>query len=74
VAPSAADIVRLVETHPHIDFYLRRDIVNQIPSEVRSTRRMVPLSADRSFLLAMDGSEDGHETRVSEVWSAPKDW
>ncbi|HXB74901.1 MAG TPA: glycosyltransferase family 39 protein [Candidatus Acidoferrales bacterium] len=74
MAPSAADIVRLVGTHPHIDFYLRRDIVNQIPPDVRSTRRMVPLSADRSFLLAMDGSEDGHETRVSEVWSAPKDW
>jgi 4-amino-4-deoxy-L-arabinose transferase-like glycosyltransferase len=71
MAPSPADIVRLVETHPHIDFYLRRDMVNLIPPEVRSTRRIVPLSADRSFLLALNGSE----TQVSEVrWSVPKDW
>ncbi|HMC62898.1 MAG TPA: glycosyltransferase family 39 protein [Candidatus Solibacter sp.] len=75
VAPSPADIERLVETHPHIDFYLPRDIVNQIPPEVTSTRRVVPLSADRSFLLAMDGPEGGPETRVAQVrWSVPKDW
>jgi 4-amino-4-deoxy-L-arabinose transferase-like glycosyltransferase len=74
-APSPADIVRLVATHPHTDFYLGRDIFSRIPPEVRSTRRIVPLSADRSFLLAMGGHEDGPETRVAQVrWSVPKDW
>lgn len=71
VASSPADIVRLVETHPNIDFYLRRDIIDQIPAEVRSARRVVTLSADRSFLLAIDRPK----TRVSQVrWSVPKDW
>ena len=71
VAPSPAEILRLVETHPHIDFYVPRDIVNQVPPDVRSTRRIVPLSPDRSFLLAVDGPE----TQVSQVrWSVPKDW
>jgi 4-amino-4-deoxy-L-arabinose transferase-like glycosyltransferase len=75
MAPSLADIVRLVDTHPHTDFYLPGDIVNQVLPEVTSTRRIVRLSADRLFLLAMDGKEDGPETRVSQVrWSVPENW
>jgi hypothetical protein len=79
MAPTLADIVRLVDTHPHTDFYLPGDIVNQVPPEVTSTRRIVRLSADRSFLLAIDGHEDGPEdgpeTRVSQVrWSVPENW
>lgn len=71
MAPSTADIVRLVETHPHIDFYLRRDIFDQLPAEARNTRRIVTLSEDRSFLLAPDGPEP----HVSQVrWNVPKDW
>ena len=74
-APSAADIVRLVETHPLADFYLGRDIFSRIPPEVSSTRRIVPLSADQSFLLAIGGHEGGPESRVAQVhWSVPKDW
>lgn len=71
MAASPAEILRLVETHPHADFYLRSDIVNQLPSGTRSNWRIVPLSTDRSFLLAMSTPE----TWVSQVrWSVPKDW
>jgi 4-amino-4-deoxy-L-arabinose transferase-like glycosyltransferase len=71
MAPSRADIVRLVETHPYIDFYLRREILDQLPQEVRSTRRIVALSADRSFLLATDRTE----ARVLQTgWNVPDEW
>jgi hypothetical protein len=71
MAPSMADIVRLVETHPCIDFYLRRDILDQLSPEVRSTRRIVALSSDRSFLLATDRTE----ARVLQGgWNVPDEW
>ncbi len=71
MAPSAADIVRLVETHPYIDFYLRRDILDQLSPEVRSSRRIVALSADRSFLLATDRTE---ARVVQGGWNAAEEW
>lgn len=71
MAGSVADIVRLVARHPHSDFYLPASIIDQIPPEVSSARRMVRLSADRSFVLATDAQE---RVVLHARWHMPEDW
>ena len=71
MAGSVEDIVRLVANHPHSDFYLQASIVDQIPPEVRSARRIVRLSADRCFLLAADGQQTA---ALHVPWRMPQDW
>ena len=71
MATSVSDIVRLVETHPHSDFYLPANLIGQMPVDVISTRSIVRLSPDRCFVLA----PDAQEPHLSQVrWHMPEDW
>jgi hypothetical protein len=71
MADSVKEIVDLVETHAHSDFYLPASIVAALSTDVISGRRLVHLSADRFFLLATDS-----QARVSLPfrWSIPQEW
>jgi hypothetical protein len=70
-AASVGDIVRLVESQTHSDFYLPSNIVQRLCPESISTRRLVPLSRDRYFLLAPDSPPQP----VSRLrWRMPQDW
>jgi len=71
MASSIDDIVRLVETHPHSDFYLESNIAAQIPAETSAARRIVRLSRDRCFVLAPDEQEP---TTLRARWRMPEDW
>jgi hypothetical protein len=71
MAPSINEIVHLVETHVHSDFYLPADIITQLSAGVLSTRRVVRLSADRYFVLALDSEAQ----QLSPLrWNMPVDW
>jgi hypothetical protein len=71
VAPSVDDILRLVVTQDHSDFYLPLKIVYQMPQAAISARRIVRLSRDRCFLLAADSLD----RQVSQFrWHMPEEW
>jgi Dolichyl-phosphate-mannose-protein mannosyltransferase len=71
MAGSLDEIVRLVATHPHDDFYLPANVIVQLPEQVIAARRTVLLSRDRSFLLAADAPE----ARVDPpAWRIPESW
>jgi hypothetical protein len=71
MAGSVDEIVRLVATHPHDDFYLPANVTVQLPEEIMAARRTVLLSRDRSFLLAADAPEG----RVDPpAWRIPESW
>lgn len=71
MAGSVDEIVRLVATHPLDDFYLPANITDRLTAETIAERRMVRLSADRSFLLAANRREG----RVDPPsWHIPENW
>jgi len=71
MAATVDEIVRLIETHNRSDFYLPTKIVRVIPAETLSTRRVVPVSQDRYFLLA----SEANERYLSQLrWTVPQNW
>jgi hypothetical protein len=71
MAATVDEIVRLVETHEQTDFYLPADIIRVMPPATLSTRRVMPLSQDRYFVLA----PEAHDSHFSQLrWSVPQNW
>lgn len=71
MAASVKEIVDLVETHAHSDFYLPASIVAALSTDVISARRLVHLSADRFFLLAPDSEA---RQLLPLRWNMPQEW
>jgi Dolichyl-phosphate-mannose-protein mannosyltransferase len=71
MAPSIGEIVNLVETHVHSDFYLPANIVTLLSADVLSARRVMRLSADRYFVLALDSQAPQFS---AARWSIPLNW
>jgi 4-amino-4-deoxy-L-arabinose transferase-like glycosyltransferase len=71
MASSADEIVHLVMLHPESDFYLPANIVGRLPSEVIATRRLLPLSNGRWFLLSPSAL---NRQAAPRGWAIPKDW
>jgi len=71
MAPSSNEIVHLVETHVHSDFYLPANIIAQLSDDLLSARRVVRLSADRYFVLALDSQA---RQFLPLRWKMPLDW
>lgn len=68
---SVEDILRLIATRLQSDFYLPADIVAQLSPEILSTRRIMRLSPERSFLLASSAPDRGFSCTS---WRLPKEW
>jgi 4-amino-4-deoxy-L-arabinose transferase-like glycosyltransferase len=71
MAGSVDEIVRLVATHPHDDFYLAENIRDRLTAETIAGRGTVRLSPERSFLLAAGGPEKRFDP---PAWSIPENW
>jgi hypothetical protein len=56
VATSVREVVQMVQTHPHTDFYLPSYLRDEFGDAFQATHRLVEVSPDRFFLLALDTS------------------
>ena len=71
VAGSTADVLAMIQSHPHSDFYLPAHMRSAVAALPTANHRVVALSRARFFLLALE-PEGYHTSRAS--WSFSQNW